>query len=94
MIGDKIRMWRNARGITPEELSEAAGVSLLAIQYYEENKWRPGTGTLVRLADALHVAILDLVEGYKAIYDNGDMLLVENDCGHVKVLGRFPKKDY
>lgn len=95
MIGDKIRMWRNAKGISQIDLAEAVGISPLAIEYYEENKWKPGTGTISRLADVLQISILDLVEGCQVINEeNGDILLVEKDCGcHIKVFGRFLKQE-
>lgn len=95
MIGDKIRTCRNAKGITQEELAATAGFSLAAIQSYEENKWKPGTNTVARLADVLEVSILDLIEGCTAIYDDsGDVLLVETNDGHqIKVVGRVSKKE-
>ncbi|SDF13533.1 helix-turn-helix domain-containing protein [Sporolituus thermophilus] len=95
MIGDNIRLLRIAKGLSQEQLAERVGISLLAIQYYEENKWRPGTETISRLADALGVTIPDLVGGCDCVCDDdGDLILVRKDCGcHLKVYGKFKRKE-
>lgn len=89
MFSDKLRTLRNGKGISREALAEAAGISIAAIENYEENKWRPGTGTISRLADALDVTVGDLVEECEAICDhNGDVILVEKNTGcRLKVFG-------
>lgn len=91
MIGRNIHTLRDARGMSQAELASAVGVSLLAIQSYEEDKWRPGTATISRLAAALQVPIPDLVGGCNVVYDaNGDLILTEKDCGcQLVVLGKF-----
>ncbi|XEQ95186.1 hypothetical protein SCACP_40980 [Sporomusa carbonis] len=94
MIGKNIRTWRTMRGLSQEELAVAVGISLSAIQFYEEEKWRPGTPVISRLAEVLQVTIPDLVGNCKEIYDdNGDLILIEKDCGcQVVVLGKFKNK--
>lgn len=91
MLGDTIRSCRTSKGLTQAELAAAVGVSTIAIQHYEENKWKPGRTTISRLADALQVAVVDLFEGCKAIYDdNGDIIIVEKDCWcQIKVVARI-----
>jgi len=88
MLGDKIRMLRLERNLDVEVLAEAVGVSAMAIQYYEENKWRPGTEIIVRLAHVFGVKITDIVEGCDILHnENGEMLLVCNNTGKkIKVL--------
>lgn len=90
MLGDTIRSCRTSSGLTQEELAAAVGVSTIAIQHYEENKWKPGMNTISRIADALQVSVVDLFEGYKAIYDDsGDIIIVEKDCWcQIKVVAR------
>lgn len=94
MLGDKIRMFRLERKLELEGLAEEVGVSAMAIQYYEENKWRPGTEIIVRLAHALGVKLTELVEGCKLFHnENGEMLLVCTNTGKkVKVLGRITEE--
>jgi transcriptional regulator with XRE-family HTH domain len=93
MIGDKIRLLRVEKGISEEELAVAVGVSALAIQNYEDNRWRPGTQIISRIANALQVTILDLVEECDAICDqDGDIILVKKNCGcQLRVVGAFKK---
>jgi transcriptional regulator with XRE-family HTH domain len=94
MLGDKIRMLRLERNLELEALAEVVGVSAMAIQYYEENKWRPGTDIIVRLAHAFGVKITDIVEGCDILHDeNGEMLLVCNNAGKkIKVLCRIKEE--
>ena len=89
MFGNKLRLLRDGKGISQTTLAEAAGVSTGAIQHYEENIWRPGMGTICRLASALDVAVCDLVEECEAICDkNGDVILVEKNTGcRLKIFG-------
>jgi transcriptional regulator with XRE-family HTH domain len=89
MFGNKLRLLRDEKGLSQTTLAEAAGVSADAIQHYEDNTWRPGTGTISRLADALDVTVCDLVEECEAICDkNGDVILVEKNTGcRLKILG-------
>ena len=94
MLGDKIRMFRLERNLELEGLAETVGVSAMAIHYYEENKWRPGTEVIVRLAHAFGVKLTELVEGCDILYnENGEMLLVCNNTGNkVKVLCRVKEE--
>lgn len=94
MLGDKIRVFRLERNLGLEELAEAIGVSAMAIQYYEENRWRPGTEILVRLAHVFDVELTELVEGCSIVHsENGEMLLVCNNMGKkVKVLYKLKEE--
>ncbi|MCC5466585.1 helix-turn-helix domain-containing protein [Pelosinus baikalensis] len=94
MLGDTIRMFRLERNLSPEDLAEAIDISPMAIHYYEENKWRPGTDVLVRLASAFKVSLTELVEGCSILYtEKGEMLIVRNIGGnHIKVVGRVSEE--
>jgi len=94
MLGDKIRTLRLERNLELEVLAEVVGVSAMAIQYYEENKWRPGTEVIVRLAHAFGVKITDIVEGCDILHnENGGMLLVCNNTGKkIKILYRVKEE--
>jgi transcriptional regulator with XRE-family HTH domain len=65
-IGQRIRRFREERGLTPSALAEAAGVAksyLSALEHDEDgvNQRRPSADTLYRLAEALGVAMSDLL---------------------------------
>lgn len=94
MLGDKIRMFRLERKLELESLAEIVGVSAMAIHYYEENKWRPGTEIIVRLAHAFGVKLTELVEECTLFHnENGEMLLVCTNAGKkIKVLGRIKEE--
>lgn len=93
MIGERIQTLRSEKGLTREALAAAVGVSPDAIRNYEENRWRPGTDTLWRLAGALEAGVQDIVEGCEVINDkSGDLILVERNNGcRLKVFGVVAK---
>ena len=88
MLGDKIRMLRLERNLDVEALANTIGVSAMAVQYYEENRWRPGTEVIVRLAHAFDVELTEIIEGCSLMHDeNGETLVVCNNMGKkIKVL--------
>jgi transcriptional regulator with XRE-family HTH domain len=89
MIGDRIRLLRSEKGLTRQDLADAAGLSAGAIEQYEDGRWRPGSDTIARLASALQVTVVDLVEDCDALrQQNGDVILVEKNSGcRLKVFG-------
>jgi Zn-dependent peptidase ImmA (M78 family)/DNA-binding XRE family transcriptional regulator len=54
-IGERLRMGRRAAGLSQRALADAAGVSAMAISKYERDLDVPGSGVLLRLAQALDV---------------------------------------
>lgn len=93
--GDTIRLLRAKKGLTREELAQALEVSPEAIDHYENNTWRPGTPTLVRLSEALGVTIPELTGGCSLLYDEcGHMLIVRHVGGNqIKVVGTVREED-
>jgi transcriptional regulator with XRE-family HTH domain len=64
-LGDRIRRFRLARGMTQAELGKLAGVTQRVITYYEVRGVSPPPDLVVRIADALDVS-LDELFGRKA----------------------------
>jgi transcriptional regulator with XRE-family HTH domain len=65
-IGQRIRRFREERDLTPSALAEKAGVAksyLSALEHDEDraNQRRPSADTLYRIAEALGVAMSDLL---------------------------------
>lgn len=89
-IGDTLQLLRRQKGISQQALAEAVGVSLQAIEAYEQDRWRPGTPTLQRLAQALGVGMEQIIKGCELLYtEEGEILLVCHSGAHsIKVVGR------
>jgi phage repressor protein C with HTH and peptisase S24 domain len=56
-VGGRLRMVRQARGLTPGDLAEACEVSRQAISYWERAIWHPNAANLERAAKRLNVSI-------------------------------------
>jgi transcriptional regulator with XRE-family HTH domain len=61
-FGRSIRMLRKQRGLSQEDLAEAAGMSRNYISDIERGVRNPGLLVLVDLAKALRVSLRELVE--------------------------------
>ena len=60
-VGANVREVRTQRGLTLAELAEAAGLSKGFVSQVENDKTSPSLDTLERLADALSVAVVELL---------------------------------
>lgn len=95
MIGDTIRMLRDARGFTPEQLAENVGVSLQAIENYEANIWRPGTKIISKIAECFGVTLKEIMNGYSLLYDDEqhEILVARNMGGNrIRVIRRVKEE--
>jgi transcriptional regulator with XRE-family HTH domain len=61
-IGKRVKLERQSRGWTLDQLAEAAGVSRRMVVNVEQGSVNPSVGTLLRLSDALGVGLPALVE--------------------------------
>ena len=61
-IGARVKQQRQARRWTLDQLAEAAGVSRRMLVNVEQGATNPSVGTLLRISDALGVALPALVE--------------------------------
>lgn len=69
MIGDTIRTLRTERGLSQAEVAQGIGLSEMAIEYYEKNKWQPGSPTIAKLARFFEVTVEEMLNGYDFIHD-------------------------
>ncbi len=65
-IGEKIRKYRKQNKLSQRELGEKIGVVSSTITKYELNSLHPNLDTIKRLATALNISILDLIEDEEA----------------------------
>lgn len=56
-----IRVWREYRGLTQEQLAQAAAIRRAYVAQLEAGRRRGSTAVLARIADALDVEIEDLI---------------------------------
>jgi transcriptional regulator with XRE-family HTH domain len=64
-IGRKLRELRDQRNLTQQDMATKAGVPRTYISRIENARLLPGPVMLRRIADALHVGILDLLPRHK-----------------------------
>ena len=69
-ISDNIKKIRKEKNMTQKQLAEKAGLSIAAIQGYEQSKYKPKTEQLKRLAKALDVSVNDIDPGHAEILDS------------------------
>ncbi len=68
-FGLELQRRRHAAGLTQEALAHQAGITRNHYQQLERGYWKPGSPanpslqTVVRLAQALHASVADLVPG-------------------------------
>ena len=61
---------RKARGMTQKELAKKTSLSIASIQGYEQKKYKPKLNTIAKIAVALDVLLLDLVDTDDPILQN------------------------
>lgn len=62
----KLQKIRKSKNLTQSNLADASGLSLRAVQHYEQGDFcfgRVGVGTMLRLAVALGCNLSDLLDG-------------------------------
>lgn len=62
VVGERIRTFRRARGLSMKALGADAGVSWQQIQKYELGANRVSVGRAVQIADSLGVGVEDLID--------------------------------
>ena len=60
-IGEQVKAWREARGLSQRALAERAGMPYPMIARLELGQTDPRLSTLVRLAEALKIRLVDLL---------------------------------
>jgi len=84
LIGDRVRLHRNARGWTLDELADRSGVSRRMLITIEHGEGNPSIATLLRISDALGVGLPVLVDVERP------SALSVTEAGHAPVLWRGP----
>lgn len=61
MIGENIKLFRQSKGLTQEELAKKLGISKSAISRYESGQREPDLDSVEKIASTLGVSLRDLV---------------------------------
>lgn len=77
-VGEILREWRGARGLSQLDLSLEAGVSSRHLSYVETGRSNPSREMVLRLADSLELPLRDrndmlVAAGYAPVYTEGDL---------------------
>jgi transcriptional regulator with XRE-family HTH domain len=89
-IGAQIRHYRRVRGINQDVLGDAIGVRFQQIQKYERGKSRIPAATLLALAAALDVNVLELFGGQTGGRATGRDVLGVEDARILQLLHMLP----
>lgn len=73
-IGEAIKKIRKEKGLTQEELAKQTGISLGAIQGYEQNRYKPKFEQLQKIAIALHCDVRHLMPNEFDVIENIPLL--------------------
>lgn len=92
-LGDRIRRFRIAKGLTQAELAAKIGVAQQTITYYEVRGVSPPPALLVAIADALDVSTDILLGRKKATGDGAAPASSVQRQKHLKKLDALPPHD-
>ena len=70
MVGRTIRRFREAKGLTQEQLAERLCVTRQAVSNWENEKTQPDIDTLHKIAQVLEVSVEELIYGEKREREN------------------------
>lgn len=61
-IGNLIKQYRKAQGMTQEDLSKACGIHVSTLKKYEIGTQKPKVANLTQIASALGISIIDFLD--------------------------------
>jgi transcriptional regulator with XRE-family HTH domain len=90
IVGAKIRIFRNSRGLSQTELAERIGVAFQQVQKYEKGTNRVGAGRLSRIAGILGISVSELFGSSADVdtYSTSPLRLLEQP-GALRILKAF-----
>jgi transcriptional regulator with XRE-family HTH domain len=96
-VGQNIRLFRKAKGLSQTQLGDAIGVTFQQVQKYENGFNRVGSSRLVRIATALEVPVQTFFDGIAqertrstSTESVGDMLVAPYALDMLKALTSIP----
>jgi transcriptional regulator with XRE-family HTH domain len=90
IFGERIRNWRNARGVSLRELAERSGVSAPMLSQVERGETSPTLAVLFRIAGGLGVEVGQLVGAFSTPSSLGGTSIASLDYKVLKIEMRSP----
>lgn len=88
-VGEKIRYYRELRGLSQQQLSAFSGIPLGTLKKYEIGNRNPKEEPLQRIADALHISISSFHSiNFETIGDIAPYLFAISKLGEVQFHGK------
>lgn len=82
-VGENIRKFRKARGLTQKQLGELCGIKEANVRKYELNKANPKVETINRIASALNVSTIDIM-GLEYFDSVTDLDNIRSEISHLE----------
>jgi transcriptional regulator with XRE-family HTH domain len=82
--GEKIRMFRVAKGMTQQDVAKAMGVSYQNISQYERGVRKPKMSMIRRIASALSVDALEIMGTDDVVIDDFPMEALPEDADEIR----------
>lgn len=70
IIGERIRSFRKKKEITQKKLAEMTGLAEITIRQYEAGQYKPKVENMIKISNALGIAIGTLASGNLSFTDN------------------------
>ena len=90
-IGRNIRLLREERKMTQEQVAEALDVSFQAVSSWERDEYRPDTDKLIRLANVFDVSVSAIAEEKRETYKTKEAIY---NWEHMKTYVKTTAKNY
>ncbi|MDO4556426.1 MAG: helix-turn-helix transcriptional regulator [Lachnospiraceae bacterium] len=71
-VAEKIRYFRQQRGMSQEQLAKSAGININTIRKYELGHRKPKLEQLQRIADGMEISVIEFLE--IEIKDEADLI--------------------
>lgn len=79
-IGAKIKEVRTHFGLTQKKLAEKSGLAEITIRQYESGKREPKIEALIKIANALNVAIVVFLDESLEVEETNDLMTKQRAC--------------
>ena len=90
-IGLNIKLHREERNLTQEQVAEALGITFQAVSSWERNEYKPDTDKLVKLAELFDVSVSALVEENSHVFKTKEVIY---DWEHMKTYVKTTARNF